>query len=88
MDRYDAILEQLKKAQSQGVDSVANRLEAVVANLDDLLQTAKATVQSTLSAEVDETFPIADVEALVAKARKEAAKVLDDWLDFYQQNPK
>ncbi len=72
MDRYDAILEQLKKAQSQGVDSVANRLEAVVANLDDLLQTAKATVQSTLSAEVDETFPIADVEALVAKARKEA----------------
>ena len=72
MDRYDAILEQLKNAQSQGVDSVASRLEAVVANLDELLQTAKATVQSALSAEAGETFPIGDVEALVAKMREES----------------
>ena len=72
MDRYDAILEQLKKAQSQGVDSVARRLEAVVANLDELLQTAKSTVQSALSPEAGETFPIGDVEALVAKMREEA----------------
>lgn len=72
MDRYDAILEQLKKAQSQGVDSVASRLEAVVANLDELLQTTKATVQSALSSAPDETFPIAKVEALVTKMREEA----------------
>jgi len=71
MDRYDAILEQLKKAQSQGVDSVASRLDAVVANLDELLQTAKSTVQSALSAAAEETFPIADVEALVAEMREE-----------------
>jgi hypothetical protein len=72
MDRYDAILEQLKKAQSQGVDSVASRLEAVVANLDQLLQTTKATVQSALSSAADETFPIAEVESLIAKMREEA----------------
>jgi len=72
MDRYDAILEQLKKAQSQGVDSVASRLNAVVANLDELLQTVKSTIQDALSTEADEIVPIADVEALVAKMRKEA----------------
>ena len=72
MDRYDAILEQLKKAQSRGVDSVASRLDAVVANLDELVQTTKATVQSVISTEANETFPIADVEALVAKMREEA----------------
>ena len=71
MDRYDAILEQLKKAQSQGVDSVASRLEAVVATLDELLQTAKSTVQSAIPSEADETISMADVKALVAKMREE-----------------
>lgn len=72
MDRYDAILEQLRKAQSQGVDSVASRLDAVVKNLDDLLQTAKATVQSVLPSEANETFPIAGIENLIAKMREES----------------
>jgi hypothetical protein len=71
MDRYDAILEQLKKAHSQGGDAVSSRLEAVVASLDELLQTAKSTVQSAISSEAGETVPMADVEALVAKMRAE-----------------
>jgi hypothetical protein len=71
MDRYDAILEQLKKAQSQGVDSVTSRLEAVVASLDELLRTAKSTVQSAISSETEEKIPFADVKALVARMRTE-----------------
>ena len=35
MDRYDAILEHLKKAQSQGLDSVAHRLDAIVESLGE-----------------------------------------------------
>jgi hypothetical protein len=71
MDRYDAILEQLKKAQSQGLDSVATRLDAIVENLGELLQSAKTTVQSALPADAEEIFPLAEVEALVAELRSE-----------------
>ncbi len=71
MDRYDAILEQLKKAQSQGLDSVATRLDAIVENLGELLQSAKASVQSALPDDAEEILPLAEVEALVAELRSE-----------------
>ena len=71
MDRYDAILEHLKKAQSQGLDSVATRLDAIVENLGELIQSAKSTVQSARPTDAEEVLPLAEVEALVAELRSE-----------------
>ena len=41
MERYDAILEQLKKAQSRGMETITNRLDFVVQSLEELIQEAK-----------------------------------------------
>ena len=71
MDRYDAILDQLRKAQSQGLDSVATRLDAIIENLGELFQSAKTTVQNALPTEAEEILPLAEVEALVAQLRSE-----------------
>ena len=71
MDRYDAILEHLKKAQSQGLDSVATRLDTIVENLVELLQSAKTTVQSARPTNAEEVLPLAEVEALVDELRSE-----------------
>ncbi len=71
MDRYDAILEQLKKAQSQGLDSVATRLDAIVENIGELLQSAKTSVQSARPTDGEEILPLAEVQALVAELRSE-----------------
>jgi hypothetical protein len=73
MDRYDAILEHLKKAQSQGLDTVATRLDAIVENLGELIQSAKTTVQSARPTDAEEVLPLAEVENLVAELRSEAA---------------
>ncbi len=71
MDRYDAILEQLRQAQSQGLDSVATRFDAIVENLGELFQSFKTTVQDALPTDAEEVFPLAEVEALVAELRSE-----------------
>ena len=71
MDRYDAILEELRKAQSQGLDSVATRLDAIVENLGELLQSAKTTVQNSVPTNAEEILPLAEVEALLAELRSE-----------------
>jgi hypothetical protein len=73
MDRYDAILEHLKKAQSQGLDSVATRLDAIVESLGELILSAKTTVQSARPTDAEEVLPLAEVEALVAELRSETA---------------
>jgi hypothetical protein len=73
MDRYDAILEHLKKAQSQGLDSVATRLDAIVESLGELIQSARTTVQSARPTDAEEVLPLAEVEAMVADLRAEAA---------------
>ena len=73
MDRYDAILEHLKKAQSQGLDSVATRLDAIVESLGEVIQAAKNTVQSARPTDAEEVLPLAEVEALVAELRNETA---------------
>jgi hypothetical protein len=71
MDRYDAILEHLKKAQSQGLDSVATRLDTIVESLGELIQSAKTTVQSARPTDGEEVLPLAEIEALVAELRSE-----------------
>ncbi len=59
---------QLRKAQSQGLDSVATRLDAIVENLGELLQSAKTTVQNAVPTDAEEILPLAEVEALVGRA--------------------
>jgi hypothetical protein len=71
MDRYDAILEHLKKAQSRGLDSVGSRLDAIVESLGELIQAAKTTVQNARPTQAEEVLPLADVESLVAELRSE-----------------
>jgi len=73
MDRYDAILEHLKKAQSSGLDAVTGRLDAVVENLEGLIQAAKSAVQESVPKDATECFPVDEVEAVVAELREEAA---------------
>jgi hypothetical protein len=71
MDRYDAILEHLRKAQSQGLDSVATRLDAIVESLSELIHSAQTTVRSARPTDAEEVLPLAEVEALVAELRAE-----------------
>ncbi len=71
MDRYDAILEHLKKAQSQGLDSVATRLDAIVESLGELIQSAKSTVQNARPTDAEEVLPLAEIERMVADLRTE-----------------
>jgi hypothetical protein len=71
MDRYDAILEHLKKAQTRGRDSIANRLDSAVASLEELINTAKSTIQDALPTEAEDVLPVAEVEAMVAELRSQ-----------------
>ena len=67
MDRYDAILEQLKNARSRGVETAASRLEAAVESLKQLIKAAESTVQDALPEDAEEAFPLGEVEALLAE---------------------
>ncbi len=67
MDRYEALLENLKMAQRHGLDAVANRLNDFVTRLEDLVDTMKAAVQDALPADADELFPIAELESRLAE---------------------
>ena len=71
MDRYDAILEHLKNSQSRGLDTVTKRLDTVVESLEELIRAAKSTVQDALPMDAEETFPLSEIEALVAEVREE-----------------
>ncbi len=67
MDRYDALLENLKLTQRHGLEAVANRLNDFVAQLEGLVDAMKASVQDALPADPNELFPIAEVEAGLAE---------------------
>jgi hypothetical protein len=62
MERYQAVLDQLKKAQSRGMETINNRLDFVVQSLEELIQEAKASVQGALPQTPDECLPVDDVE--------------------------
>ena len=69
MDPHDAILEQLKRAQTRGLETVTNRLDFVVESLEELIQEAKSSVQEAIPREPEELFPLAEVESLVDQLR-------------------
>lgn len=70
MDPFDAILEQLKRAQTRGLETVTNRLDFVVESLEELIQEAKSSVQEAIPREPEELFPLAEVGALVGELRE------------------
>jgi len=72
MERYDAILEQLKQAQRRGMDTISNRIDFVVQSLDELIQDAKTSVQEALPQTAGECLPIDDVEEALRSLRDEA----------------
>jgi len=69
MDRYDAILEQLKNARNRGVETAASRLEVAVESLKQLIKAAESTVQDALPEDAEDVFPLSEVEALIAEMR-------------------
>ncbi|MEX1309356.1 MAG: hypothetical protein AB1Z65_02965 [Candidatus Sulfomarinibacteraceae bacterium] len=86
MERYDAILEQLKHAQRRGMETISNRLDFVVQSLEELIQEAKNSVQEALPESADECLPIAEVEEALrafhdeAQAERRRAADLEDQL--------
>jgi hypothetical protein len=72
MERYEAILEQLKKAQSRGMETFTNRLDFVVQSLEELIQEATASVRGAIPESADECLPIDQVESALAAYRETA----------------
>jgi len=73
MERYEAILEQLKKAQSRGMETITNRLDFVVQSLEELIQEAKSTVQEALPESANEYLPVDEVRTALDAYREEIA---------------
>jgi hypothetical protein len=78
MDRYDAILEHLKKAQSDGLESMATRLDAIADSLDELIQSAKSAIDGARPTEDDEVLAVAEIEEKVAELRSEEQARLEE----------
>ncbi len=81
MDRYDAILEHLKEGRNRGLEMAASRLDTVVESLEQLIRTAKSTVEDALPKDIEEVFPLSEVEALIAEVRSEKAPTAGISLD-------
>jgi hypothetical protein len=73
MDRYDAIREQLKGAQSRGVDTSREHLNQVLEAIEQL----KSTVREALDRPADEVFPIDDIEAAITVLEEEPEPVVE-----------
>ncbi len=73
MERYEAILEQLEKAQGRGMETITNRLDFVVQSLEELIQEAKSSIQEALPESANECLPVDDVKAALDAFRDEAA---------------
>jgi len=70
MNPYDAILEQLRKAQQRGVETVSNRLDFVLESLEAIINEAKEAVKEAVPGEPDELFPVAECSRAVEEARQ------------------
>ena len=73
MDPYDAIVEQLRKAQQRGMEAVTNRLDFVLESLEGLLQEAKESVQEAIPSDAEELFPVAEAAGALVQAKESAA---------------
>jgi len=73
MERYDAILEQLEKAQGRGMETITNRLDFVVQSLEELIQEAKSSIQKALPESANECLPVDGVKTAIDALRDESA---------------
>jgi len=69
MNPYDAILEQIQRAQRRGVETVSNRLDFVLESLEAIINEAREAVKEAVPDEPDELFPIAECSRAVEEAR-------------------
>ncbi len=81
MDRFDAILEHLKEAQSRSRESVASRLDTLVESLEQLIDAAKSTVQDAVPPDDEDVFPVAEMESMIAELRSRPATAAGISLD-------
>lgn len=72
MDAYDAILEQMQRAQKRALEAMTNRLNFVAERLEDSLREARSAVDEAVPADAEELFPISELSAAVAGLRNEA----------------
>ncbi|MCG6962151.1 MAG: hypothetical protein LJE95_02665 [Acidobacteria bacterium] len=75
MDPYDAIIEQLKKAQQRGVEAVTNRLDFVLESLEGVIQEAREAVQEAIPADAEELFPVMEATQSAESARASLAEM-------------
>jgi len=75
MDPYDAIVEQLRKAQQRGMEAVTNRLDFVLESLEGLLQEAKESVQEAIPSDAEELFPVAEAAGALVQAKEAASNL-------------
>ncbi len=91
MERYDAILEQLRKAQSRGIETITNRLDFVVQSLEELINEAKSSVHGVLPESANELFPVDEVEASLdsyhqqAEAHRQRCAELESKIEVLEQ---
>jgi hypothetical protein len=81
MDRYDAILEAIKKAQRHGFDSLATQLEQVIVALERSLDSAKSSLENALPTDPEAVFPVSEIEAEVAAMRDQPRQAAGVGLD-------
>ncbi len=72
MEPFDAILENLERAQRRGIEAVTNRLDFVVETLEDLVRDVRASVQEAVPADADELFPLGEARDAVRRAEEAA----------------
>ena len=71
MDPYDAVLDQLKRAQNRGLEVVTNRMASVMERLDGVIQEAKTSVREAVPKDGDELFPLKEVEKALAELKSQ-----------------
>ncbi len=82
MDSHDAILEQLRRAQSRGLEAITNRLEFVVESLDELVAEAKASIREAVPAEAEQILPVDEVAAAVTALAQRAMSAESEVADL------
>jgi molybdopterin converting factor small subunit len=69
MDTFDSILEQLRRSQGRGLESIKNRLEFAIENLSEVLTDASNSIREAIPADAEEVIPIVDLEHSLSEMR-------------------
>jgi hypothetical protein len=69
MDTFDSILEQLRRSQGRGLESVKNRLEFAIENLSEVLTDASNAIREAIPGDAEEVIPIGELESSLGEMR-------------------